>query len=91
VNGFDDESRGLLEGRTKLHQEGIEKIYSLSLFYPQRHQNEGKYQKENDDSWDGISSKEEKVSYPHQSSILECHGMEQCLVVEDFPRTQNNR
>jgi hypothetical protein len=34
ADGLDDKRRGLLEGGTAFHQKGIEKVYSLSLFYP---------------------------------------------------------
>lgn len=81
MDGLDDERRGPLKGSADLHQNGIYKVYSFSLFDPQRHQDQGKQQKKDDESWKGISSKEEKASYPHKSSILERHAMEQFFVI----------
>jgi hypothetical protein len=76
LDGLDDERGGFLKRGAELYQKSIEKVDSFSLFYPQRHHDQGRQQKDDDESGYGISSKEEKGTYPHQSSILECHAME---------------
>jgi hypothetical protein len=76
MNGLDDEGRGFLEGSADFYEQTINEVHSSPLFYPQRHDDQSRQEKDDDKSEEGISSKEEKATCPHQSSILKCDAME---------------
>jgi hypothetical protein len=65
IHNLDDKGGSFLKGETDLHQEGIKEFHPFSLFGSQRHDNKSKQQKEDDKNGKGISSEEEKTSYPH--------------------------
>jgi len=56
LKGLNREGGGPLEGRAEFHDEGINKGNPLLLFYPQRHQDQGHEQKEDDQGWNRIAS-----------------------------------
>jgi len=91
IDRLDHEGRTLLERGADFDQKGIKRIQPSPLFYPQRHQNERKQQKGDNKSGEGIFSKEEKVTNPHQFSVLDGHAVKQVFIVQDHSRTQNNR
>ena len=67
LNGLEDKGGRFLTGGTDLHQKGVEEFHPFSLFCPQRHQDKGKQQKEDDKKGKTMFTKEEKTTYPHQT------------------------